>query len=88
MSWQLGANRVSGRYDRFEMHQSSPDDETGDYTNRGHGWMLSYQRDINRHLSVALEFLQIDSSFNGRLEIGQPAVASERELELAARLQL
>jgi hypothetical protein len=88
LSWQLGPNRLSGRYDRFEMHQSSPADDTGDYTDRGHGWMFSYQRDINQHLSVALEFLQIDSSFNERLEIGQPAVASERQLELAVRLQL
>ena len=88
LSWQLGPQRLSGRYDRFEMHQSSPADNAGAYTNRGHGWMLSYQREINRHLSLALELLQLDSSFNGRLEIGQPAVASERQLELAARLQL
>lgn len=88
LSWQLGPNRLSGRYDRFEMHQSGPDDDIGAVTDRGHGWMLSYQRDINRHLSLALEFLQVDSSFNGRLEIGQPAIASERQLELAARLQL
>jgi hypothetical protein len=88
LSWQLGADRLSGRFDRFEMHQSSPADQPGAYMDRGHSWMFAYQHDLNRHVSAALEFLQIDSSLNERLEIGAPAAASEREIELALRLQL
>jgi hypothetical protein len=88
LSWQSGAEHLSARYDRFDMHQSSPSDYTDAYTDRGHAWMLSYQHDLNRHVSCALEFLQVDSSFNGRLEIGLPPAASEREIELALRLQL
>jgi hypothetical protein len=88
LSWQLGADRLTGRYDRFEMHQSSPADQPGAYLDRGHAWMFAYQHDLNRHVSAALELLQVDSSLNERFGVGAPAVASEREIELALRLQL
>lgn len=89
LSWWLGGNRLSGRYDRFDMHQSSPSAGSADgYTDHGHAWTFAYQRDVNRYLSVALEYLQMDSRLTRRLEFGLPDVARERELELALRLQL
>ena len=89
LSWQWGANRVSGRYDRFDMHQSEPLDaiDTG-YRDDGHAWTLAYQHDINRYLNVALEFIQVDSQLNERLEFALPEAAVERELALALRLHL
>ena len=87
-SWSYGANHLSGRYDRFDMTElASPEDEEG-YSDHGHAWTFAYQRDLNRHLSLALEFLQIDSRYPVRTEIGEPVSAAERELELAVRLQL
>ena len=71
------------------MHQSSPSAGSADgYTDHGHAWTFAYQRDVNRYLSVALEYLQMDSRLTRRLEFGLPDVARERELELALRLQL
>jgi hypothetical protein len=88
-SWSYGPNRLSGRYDRFDVTQlaSDEDDEEG-YVNHGHAWTFAYERDLNRHLSLALEFLQIDSRYPPREEIGEPVFAADRELELAVRLQL
>jgi hypothetical protein len=89
-SWSQGPDRLSGRYDRFEMHQSLPEDDAEEdtYSDRGHAWTFAYQREINRYLSLALEFLQIDSRLPAREEIGAAPMAAERQLELAFRLQL
>ena len=88
LSWQLGPNRISGRYDRFDMHQSFPVYDADGYRDNGHAWMISYQRDINAHFAVALEFLQVDSNLNERLEFGNPETALEHEFELVLRAQL
>jgi hypothetical protein len=88
-SWQRGPDRLTARYDRFDMDQT-PVSEPGafNYNQNGHAWTFAYQREINRYCSVALELLQIDTSLSPRLEIGEPVAAAERELELALRLQL
>jgi hypothetical protein len=89
LSWQLSANRLSGRYDRFDMHQSVPVElDASGYRDNGHAWTLAYQRDINAHLAIALELLQVDSRLNERLEFGDPQTALERQLELVVRAQL
>lgn len=89
LSWQLGANRLSGRYDRFDMHQSVPIDlDATGYRDNGHAWTLTYQREINAHLAIAVEFLQVDSRLNERLEFGDPETALERQLELVVRARL
>jgi hypothetical protein len=88
LSWQLGPNRISSRYDRFDMHQSVPVYDADGYRDNGHAWMLSYQRDINAHFAVAVEFLQVDSNLNERLEFGNPETAREHEFELVLRAQL
>jgi hypothetical protein len=88
LSWQLGGNRLSARYDRFDMHQTEPSDDIDGYRDHGHAWTFAYRREINAHFSVALELLQIDSRLNERLEFALPETALERELELAVRAQL
>jgi hypothetical protein len=89
LSAQFGASRFSSRYDRFYMHQSEPlEDVASGYRDRGHAWTLAYQRDFNRYLSVALEFVAVDTHLNERLEFGSPEFARERELALALRLHL
>ncbi len=89
LSWQSGANRLSGRYDRFDMHQSEPPDDIDDgYRDNGHAWTIAYQREINRYLSIALELLQVDSRLNERLEFGLPEATVERQLAFALRLHL
>lgn len=86
VSWQRGPDRLTARYDGFEMHQRQSDDFFND--DRGHAWTLAYQRDLSRHWSVIVEALQIDSQLATRAQIGEPVAAVERELQLAVRLQL
>jgi hypothetical protein len=86
-SWARGPDRLSARYDGFEMHQTAG---TAFFNNndRGHAWTLAYQRQLNELWSVALEALQIDSALAARASIGEPVAAVERELQLAVRLDL
>ena len=86
VSWQRGPDRLSARYDGFEMHQTLSDDFFNN--NRGHAWTLAYERELSHAWSVVLEALQIDSSLAARVQIGEPVAAVERELQLAIRLQL
>lgn len=87
-SWSYGPNRLTGRYDRFDITQLLSEEAEEGYSNHGHAWTFAYERDLNRHLSLALEFLQIDSRYPERTEFGEPAAAAEREVQLAVRLQL
>jgi hypothetical protein len=86
VSWQRAADRLSARYDSFEMHQTLSDDFFNN--DRGHAWTLAYQRELSKSWSVVVEALQIDSSLAARAQIGEPVAAVERELQLAVRLQL
>jgi hypothetical protein len=86
VSWQRRADRLSARYDDFEMHQTQSDAFFN--SDRGHAWTLAYQRELSMHWSVVLEALQIDSRLALRGLIGEPVTARERELQLAVRLQL
>jgi hypothetical protein len=71
------------------MHQSAPIDlEASGYRDNGHAWTLAYQREINTHLAIAVELLQVDSRLNERLEFGDPETALERQLELVVRARL
>ena len=86
LSWQRGADRLSGRYDEFEMHQTQSDDFFN--ADRGHAWTFAYERELNKSWSVLAEALQIDSNLALRGQIGEPIAARERELQLAVRLRL
>ena len=84
-SWLRGPNRLSARYDTFQMHS---DAGTFPNRNRGHAWTLDYQRDLNNNLSVALEALRVDSSLAARPFIGEPEALVENQLQLAVRAEL
>jgi hypothetical protein len=87
VSWSRGAHRLSARYDRFKMHQTQSlygflgaDD--------GHAWTAAYAYEFDAHWSVMLEELAIDSEMPARRSLNEPIAASERELQLAVRLEL
>ena len=86
VSWQRRADRLSARYDHFEMHQTQSDGFFN--SDRGHAWTVAYERELNKSWSVVVEALQIDSRLGLRVAIGEPVAAVERELQLAVRLQL
>ncbi len=84
-SWLDGPNRLSARYDAFQMHTYS-----GPFANRnrGHAWTFAYRRELNEHLSIALEELRVDSSLSTRPFFGEPAALAENQLQLSFQVQL
>jgi hypothetical protein len=81
-SWQHGANRLSARYDRFTT--SEPEYGGQD----GHAWTFAYIYQFNERWNVALEALNIYTVNAARVLVDEPLAASERELQLAVRLEL
>ncbi len=85
-SKHIGAHRVSLRYDKF-----GTDQEAGaGFRNwdDGHAWTLAWLYDVNASWQVALESLWIDSKLTGRVMLGEPVNASERQVQLAVRYTL
>jgi hypothetical protein len=85
-SWQHVSDRVSVRYDTFDMHKTNAEDFYNSDT--GHAWTIAYQRMLGQHWSLAVEALQIDSRLLARAAIGEPIGAVERELQVAVRYEL
>jgi hypothetical protein len=87
VSWSQGPHRLSVRYDRFKMQQT--ESLFGFYgADDGHAWTAAYAYEINRHWSVAFEDLDIYSDMPARASRNLPVAVSERELQLAVRLEL
>ncbi len=86
VSRQLGKHRLSVRYDSFAVDSEAPD---GDGAQRGHAWTAAYVFEPNFHWRCTLEWLRVTSdSANRALELGQPRVATEAQVQLAIRYAL
>ena len=88
MTHVTSPSRDSGLRPRAQSQSEPIYDLAEGYRDSGRGWTVAFQHDFNPHLSLALEFIEVDSRLNERLEFGLPDAANERELELALRLQL
>jgi hypothetical protein len=87
VSWLHGAHRLSARLDRFAMHQ----DVTyfGFYNfDAGRATTLAWCYEFSPRVSLIVEGLQLKSELGSRLWIGAPVAATERQLQLALRLDL
>jgi hypothetical protein len=83
LSKSFGAHRVSLRYDKFETDQEAG---VGFHNwDEGDAWTLAYLHDFNDRWQVALESLWIDSALTGRVQLGEPVRAAERQVQLAIR---
>lgn len=87
VSWQRGANRLSVRGERFSTDQVAT---TFGLNNSDHGsaWTAAYTRELSPRASVVLEKLWIRSRLPLRVALGEPVTVSERQLQLALRLEL
>jgi hypothetical protein len=86
LSRRTGAHRVTLRYDEF-----GTDQEAGaGFRNfdEGKAWTFAWLYDVNRHWQLALESLWIDSQLTGRVQLGEPVSAKERQVQLAVRYTL
>jgi len=86
LSRQLGAHRLSVRYDSFAVQSNLPD---GAGVQHGHAWTAAYVFEPGRHWRFTFEWLQVDSySANRVLQFGEPGFVRETQLQLAARYAL
>jgi hypothetical protein len=86
LSRQLGAHRVSLRYDSFAVDSESQD---GMGTQHGHAWTAAYVFEPDAHWRFTVECLRVDSDSTDRvIELGEPGFARETQLQLAVRYAL
>jgi hypothetical protein len=86
-SWQTGPNRLSVRADRFTTRQVAS--AFGNFNNDdGSAWTAAYGYRFSPRWSAMLEGLWIRSRLPLRRALGEPVFASERQLQLALRLDL
>jgi hypothetical protein len=86
VSKRFGAHRVTLRYDDFGTDQTMG---TG-FRNwdDGKGWTFDYLYDLSERWQLAFESLWIDARLTGRVMLGEPVHANERQVQLAVRYTL
>lgn len=83
LSKQLRHHRLSLRYDSFEVQSETPD---GSGAQHGHAWTAAYVYEPDAHWRFTVEWLHVTSdAANRMLELGEPAIARETQLQLAVR---
>ncbi|MGH8314644.1 MAG: hypothetical protein ACRETU_05780 [Steroidobacterales bacterium] len=82
-SKRLGAHRLSLRYDDFGTDQTMG---TG-FRNwdNGNAWTFAYLFDVTDRLQIAFEWLRVHSLLTGRIMLGEPTDAVEKQVQLALR---
>jgi hypothetical protein len=86
-SFAHGAHRLSARAERFSTsHVAS----TFGFSNsqRGSAWTAAWTLELSPRTSVAMEGLWLRSRLPARAALGAPTNASERQLQLALRMDL
>jgi len=83
----FGNDRVSIRYDHFEMTQN---DQTRHDNNpeKGHAWTLSYQAKLTEKVAIAAEWLSIKTHRCALVYYGLPQTVTETQLQLTLKLRL
>lgn len=86
VSKQVGNHRFSVRYDSFVVDGS---EVFNSGTQHGHAWTAAYVFTPDTHWRFTFEWLRVSSdTMNRVLELGEPAVASETQVQLAVRYAL
>jgi len=82
----FGNHRISARYDFFEVtdEDNTPMDSNAE---EGNAWMLAYRYSVTPHLTLAAEWLQIETERDAFEYFGLPRSVTERQLQLTAQLR-
>lgn len=84
---RVGAHMLAARYDEFAVKFMDDWNEPG--SEDGHAWTLAYSYDRSDHWRFAIEWLRVTSDVRSRpVALGEPALATETKIELAARYAL
>jgi len=87
LSWQHGSQRLTARYDDFDMRQDIFRRAICD-SDRGHALTAAWLYSINPQLTLIGEWLQVSSALARRSAVAEPLQAVERQLQLGLRLEL
>jgi hypothetical protein len=85
LSHESGPYRLTLRRDWFSMRQTQGD---GGNRESGSAWTVAAQRTFDRHWSLALEGLWVNSTLGSRAWVGLPLNAAERSLTVSLRYAL
>ncbi|MDH4315018.1 MAG: hypothetical protein OEW68_09275 [Gammaproteobacteria bacterium] len=79
-------HRLSLRYDRFEVsdHDGVPLDDNSEY---GDAWTVAYQYEASRFVTLAIEWLQIESYREAWEYFGLEEVETESQFQMSLRLR-
>jgi len=84
---RIGAHMLAARYDAFAV--KFMDDWSQPGSEDGHAWTLAYSYDRGDHWRFTVEWLRVTSDVRSRsVEFGEPALAIESKIEIAARYAL
>jgi hypothetical protein len=81
---EFGKHRVAARHDEFDVWRVGRP-TSGE---NGHAWTLGWTWQLQQHVELAAEWLQIDSRVGRRAALGESIQAREHSLQLAVRLLL
>ena len=84
ISKAIGPHRVSVRADWFDVDHYETSYPPGDRES-GSAWTAGYSFERDEHWNFAVEALQIRSDVSSRAWIGEPANATERQLQVQVR---
>jgi hypothetical protein len=84
LSQQRGPHRFTARYDRMDT-ETVRNARFFDSHQDADAWTVAYLFDLDDHWQFAGEAIQLDGSLRQRAQIGLPASATERLLQLAFR---
>ena len=87
LSRAIGQHRFSLRADWFDTDHFETSYPPGD-TESGSAWTAGYSYERNAHWNFAVEALQIKSNVSARPAIGEPAHATEKQLQVQVRYSL
>ena len=85
LSREWHAWRISLRRDQFNTEQYRGFGQPHEYDDRGDAWTLAASWDWRANWQFAVEWLQVNSSFEPRSDLGDTVAQHEHQLQLAVR---
>jgi hypothetical protein len=84
----VGAHRFAVRYDDFSTYQTASAYSPHLSSDEGHALTVDWTWEVQKHVEVVVEWLDIHSNYTARVMLGELPQADEHCLQLALRLYL
>ena len=81
-----GPHRLTGRYDWFDVEDRDLFRLEDANDEDGHAWTFAYLATVNEHARLALEWLDVTSTRDSRVDLGLAPRGRERQIQASLRL--